>query len=1404
MVLKKVLNAILIANDTSLASTNSLIIWILNENTKLLNSTTPLPSSNKIVLGCLVGVLSSACQSIGLILQRKSHLIKENSIVTGETVPPYKRSLWHIGFLLFIISNIFGSSIQITTLPLIILSPLQSIGLVFNTIFNSLILNEEFTHYSLSGTILISIGAFLIAFFGGAIVEPEYDLDKFIEFMKKKRFINWIIFDFLIVLAFLSWIVISSIKLNYNRRLYAISRNTNNTISNNNTNTITNTNNNINNNGDSTNQDIRSRSTSNSGVRNNLNNSTINHNHTKPMGFITSFIGSSLDQNILLKNLEIVEFQLHYPDMSTSSIENHFNNYHYNNYNNNNNNNGSLISRNYYQFENDSIFNKFLINSRYFKNLILKFHYLIWIKINKNFFNFNAEHIRKIQGVLFGSCSGILSAHSLLLAKSTIEILILTFVNHELSKLNHPTTYLLVISFFTLCLSQLYLLNQGLKFISTSILYPLVFCVYNMTNIGNGLIFYNQLNEVLGWNGILILLGTILVIAGVFILSYVSSSFSSSNNNITSDNKLNSASATPLLQDEIAAFANYDSINGNTGIPLISPTSPKRSNRHISFADTPIDASNGFIGTITNNNVNNNNINNNNNTSEFHHFAYQSNHHGNSSRKSSLANIHSNNMYELDNNDTSFVSFSSLNPVDSTHIYKTLSNGSNNINNNNNNNSNSNSNNNNNENSNNILTNPHLTLNSISALSNTISNNEVLLPIFKKTSEAGRKISGLIRRSLNPLNNSNGNINNNDNDNISVSGYNDTVTHVNNITNDYNLGAGNINNNNINNNNNLHSRLIGKKSTDSFNLHNVLNASGNNGSGGIIGENDTRSEILSSNNNNNLINDDEIVEYTSFGSLKDSSSFINNYDSFRPNILSASHSNNQLNQMYNNSNHINGNSNINDSNVSGIGSGTGTGNNTGLGLFSPIINKMQRSSSGLSTNANNNSNNNRLSPNQKKDFRNETSPLIPQRSIFRNNNIDKEISDSNSINKSNNEILQSLVQNESISKSNKKLKNYGNVIQNNKLSKMINTDNDSALGLGLLTTKDSDTNEESNEELNEDNEEHEEHEKNEGNETNDNNNLTVVISNDPNPILEIMPVKSDSNSDKIIPPLIPPPTAITNSLKATTATTTADRTDRTDSANGGNITGNTTFTSGRGLELSLNTTFNNSMNNIQPIPSALNAIVSEEEAVSQMIKDDTNHLSAISSSFSALQNGFMNSGLINNGNGNNKNQSSDNDESDYNPNHSYNYSLNNTIEEIQNQMNVYTVQSELLKKTDSSSTNNNGINSNNNPNTINTPTLQISKKTSRGKLNNENELRYSPLDSQPNNYYPTINSKRLSSITQKKRNKSISKDNNNNNNNNNNGSGSTPNSKNSTPQIGVQRVFSYEQYELFNELKGRN
>ena len=103
---------------------------------------------------------------------------------------------------LFLISNILGSTIQITTLPLVILSPLQASGLVFNSIFATIILAEPFTRYSLVGTILVCIGATIIATFG-ALKDPAHTLDELLELLGKRPFLLWVGAQVLIVAAIL-------------------------------------------------------------------------------------------------------------------------------------------------------------------------------------------------------------------------------------------------------------------------------------------------------------------------------------------------------------------------------------------------------------------------------------------------------------------------------------------------------------------------------------------------------------------------------------------------------------------------------------------------------------------------------------------------------------------------------------------------------------------------------------------------------------------------------------------------------------------------------------------------------------------------------------------------------------------------------------------------------------------------------------------------------------------------------------------------------------------------------------------------------------------------------------------------------------------------------------------------
>ncbi|CDK25018.1 unnamed protein product [Kuraishia capsulata CBS 1993] len=399
-----------------------------------------------IILGCLVGVLSSACQSVGLILQRKSHLIQQTK---SHYKPPYKRSLWRLGFTLFIVANVFGSSIQITTLPLIVLSPLQSIGLVFNACFSSLILNEPFTVYSLFGTLVISIGAFLIASFG-AIPEPEYTLDDFMVLLRRKPFVIWASLDAVLVCVFLGWIVVMK-------------------------------------NLDQAEHD-----------------DNFGHFHlTSPVRVSKNSRGETEEQDPLLSRVTSVTSQ---GSSTVSGMEQN-----------------DMYRQVLFASGMRSVDRFAPLYSTYFAKLKDKIS-LLKGGCRALLFDMSHESSMMMQGALFGVVSGIMSAHSLLLAKSVIEILVNAFnagsVHAMLKILNHLESWFIIGGFLTLCLTQLWFLNKGLKRVSTSILYPLVFCIYNIVNICNGMIFYKQWGSVTYVQLFNIIIGTILVLGGVFALSW--------------------------------------------------------------------------------------------------------------------------------------------------------------------------------------------------------------------------------------------------------------------------------------------------------------------------------------------------------------------------------------------------------------------------------------------------------------------------------------------------------------------------------------------------------------------------------------------------------------------------------------------------------------------------------------------------------------------------------------------------------------------------------------------------------------------------------------------------------------------------------------------------------------------
>jgi hypothetical protein len=246
---------------------------------------------------------------------------------------------------MFIISNLVGSTIQITTLPLPVLSTLQASGLVFNSICATLILGEPFTRWSLGGTILVSTGALLIGIFG-AIPEPAHNLDQLLDLLGRNAFLIWVSLQAVLVTSIIILV-----------------------------------------------------------------------------GFLDRIANSS------------------------------------------------------------------------------------------------SPRIRLFKGLAYGSISGILSAHSLLVAKSAVELLVRTIVD-RINQFNRWQSWMILFGLVFLAITQLYFLHRGLKLVSTSVLYPLVFCIYNIIAILDGLIYFKQAGLLTVLHACLIALGTVILLSGVLALSW--------------------------------------------------------------------------------------------------------------------------------------------------------------------------------------------------------------------------------------------------------------------------------------------------------------------------------------------------------------------------------------------------------------------------------------------------------------------------------------------------------------------------------------------------------------------------------------------------------------------------------------------------------------------------------------------------------------------------------------------------------------------------------------------------------------------------------------------------------------------------------------------------------------------
>ncbi|KAJ3890117.1 hypothetical protein GG344DRAFT_89055 [Lentinula edodes] len=168
-----------------------------------------------IPLGIFIGLLASFVQSLGLTVQRKSHVLNQR-LPEHEQRLEHRRPLWIFGFGIFISSNILGSLVQIASLPVVILAPLGAVSLLWNAFFARLILGDVFSSWMILATLFIAGGAVLIAIFG-IVPEPTRSLEDLLELFRRPTFV--IYFSLLGAVVFVSLAITHLNEYRLNRRI---------------------------------------------------------------------------------------------------------------------------------------------------------------------------------------------------------------------------------------------------------------------------------------------------------------------------------------------------------------------------------------------------------------------------------------------------------------------------------------------------------------------------------------------------------------------------------------------------------------------------------------------------------------------------------------------------------------------------------------------------------------------------------------------------------------------------------------------------------------------------------------------------------------------------------------------------------------------------------------------------------------------------------------------------------------------------------------------------------------------------------------------------------------------------------------------------------------------------------
>ncbi|GAC97621.1 hypothetical protein PHSY_005207 [Pseudozyma hubeiensis SY62] len=444
-----------------------------------------------------LGLIASFVQSLGLTIQRKSHLLNE-SLPPARRRTEWKRPLWLVGFAIFLVANVGGTVFQIGALPIVMLAPLGAVSLLYNAVLARFLLNDLLSRYMVMGTALIASGAVLIGYFG-VVPSPPHSLDELLDLYSRPTFVAFAtIFTFVFV-GVLTVAHLTDWQLH--TRVHRSSLPTRPTKPRSRS-------------GHGLRGRLRRRwsaptlapvaevSESSSGIatpvlaiRDEVNrHSTLGHGPSPQQNILygRSIVAtpapSSVGQQPATHGAASVPNGRPKPaEAPTSTSKRDY---------------GSL--------------GRSESNARKRKKSLE----VPRLELREAEQRVTPETVKQTKlglSVAYGGASGTLSGACLLLAKSGVELLMLTFSGQN--QFGRWQSWLLIGILLAAALLQLWYLNKALKLADPTLVCPLAFCFYNTSSIALGLVYFDQIGALAWYDLVLVAVGTGVLLGGVWTVS---------------------------------------------------------------------------------------------------------------------------------------------------------------------------------------------------------------------------------------------------------------------------------------------------------------------------------------------------------------------------------------------------------------------------------------------------------------------------------------------------------------------------------------------------------------------------------------------------------------------------------------------------------------------------------------------------------------------------------------------------------------------------------------------------------------------------------------------------------------------------------------------------------------------